>query len=396
MNEPKPESPQAAVGGGTGLRMQVARNELARTRLVPDPDAPAARALADGEARLRVEHFALTANNVTYAAFGEAMNYWQFFPTGEAAWGCVPVWGFATVLESRVEGLDPGRRLWGYLPSGSHLVVTPGRISAHGFSDKTTHREPLPKVYNHYQFCDADPDWSLAGEGFQAVLKPLFATSFLIDDFLAEQQFFGAQQLLLSSASSKTAFGTAFCLEQRRGQPGTPRIVGLSSPGNLGFCRALGCYDELLAYDQVTTLDPALPTVYIDFAGNAALRRAVHTHFGAALRHSSAIGGTHWDALSGALGGAGGGLPGPRPTLFFAPAQSQKRSAPPPEGWGPSGLQQRLSAAWGSFLARVQQADDPWLGLLPLRGGAALTTAWQDLVAGRTDARTGLMLTPRD
>ena len=44
--------------------------------------------------RLAIVSFALTANNITYAAFGDAMNYWQFFPVpGDdgAAWGCIPV-----------------------------------------------------------------------------------------------------------------------------------------------------------------------------------------------------------------------------------------------------------------------------------------------------------------
>ena len=48
-------------------------------------------ALADGEVRLRIDAFALTSNNITYAAFGDAMNYWGFFPTGDAATGCIPV-----------------------------------------------------------------------------------------------------------------------------------------------------------------------------------------------------------------------------------------------------------------------------------------------------------------
>jgi hypothetical protein len=36
--------------------------------------------LATGRPGFRVEKFALTANNITYAAFGEAMNYWGFYP----------------------------------------------------------------------------------------------------------------------------------------------------------------------------------------------------------------------------------------------------------------------------------------------------------------------------
>jgi len=46
--------------------------------------------LQPGQARLHIDHFALTANNITYAAFGEAMGYWQFFPAS-SGWGCIPV-----------------------------------------------------------------------------------------------------------------------------------------------------------------------------------------------------------------------------------------------------------------------------------------------------------------
>lgn len=52
----------------TGHRLYIQRQQLTQARLGPDPDAPAARALAPGEARLAIEHFALTANNITYAA----------------------------------------------------------------------------------------------------------------------------------------------------------------------------------------------------------------------------------------------------------------------------------------------------------------------------------------
>jgi hypothetical protein len=131
----------------TETRFHIARHDLQRTQFGPDPDGPSSRALAAGEARLRVEQFALTANNLTYAAFGEAMKYWQFFPAADPAWGCLPVWGFATVCESRVEGLEPGRRLYGCLPAGTHLVVQPLRVSASGFQDISPHRQDLAAVY---------------------------------------------------------------------------------------------------------------------------------------------------------------------------------------------------------------------------------------------------------
>jgi hypothetical protein len=65
----------------------VDRADLRRTRWLESAAAP----VEPGAARLRIERFALTSNNVTYGAFGEAMHYWDFYPTGDPATGCIPV-----------------------------------------------------------------------------------------------------------------------------------------------------------------------------------------------------------------------------------------------------------------------------------------------------------------
>ncbi len=366
-----------------GSRFLVARNDLRSVRIAPDPDAPALRPLAEGQVRLATAHFALTSNNITYAAFGETMKYWQFFPSEDAAWGCIPVWGFATVVESLAPGVEPGQRFYGYLPMGTHLVVQPARVNAQGFADGSPHRQELAGVYNHYTLCSADPGYDPAQESQQAVLRPLFTTAFLIDDFLADNAFFSARQVLLSSASSKTAYGTAFCLAQRSGGPA---VLGLTAPANSGFTQSLGCYDQVLPYAELEALDASVPTVYVDFAGSAPLRRAVHAHFAGALAYSCSVGGSHWDEL-----GSGGGLPGPRPVLFFAPAQVKKRSGPPPEGWGAGVLQQRLTDAWRAFMRPVNDATAPWLRITELQGTAAVEAAYRALLAGEVDARSGLM-----
>ena len=368
-------------------RLLIARGDLHQTRWCPDPDAT--RALEPGQVRLAIEQVALTANNITYAAFGEAMKYWQFFPAPEPGFGCLPTWGFATVVESQAEGLAVGRRVWGYLPLGTHLVVQPGRIRAGGFMDQSPHRAGLAAAYQAYGFCDADPAWRPGLEGLQAVLKPLFMTAFLLDDFLAEAGFFGARRLLLSSASSKTAFATAFCLA-RRPRAERPAIVGLTSEARVGFVQGLGCFDEALGYGALESLPADEPVVYVDFAGDAGLRRRVHGHWGERLGFSSSIGGTHWREL-----GSGSGLPGPRPTLFFAPAQAAKRSAPPPEGWGAEAFGQRLAEGWQAFLAAVQQGDEPWVQIVTQQGPAAAEAAYRALRDGTANAREGLMITLR-
>jgi hypothetical protein len=378
-------------------RLEVARQDLRRTRLVDDPHAPATRALVDdphapatralvdGEARLRIEHFALTSNNITYAAFGEAMKYWAFFPTGDEAWGCIPVWGFAQVVESKVDGVQVGERCYGYWPMGRYLVVQPVRIDERGFVDGAAHRRELAAVYNQVLRCAADPLYRAELEAQHALVWPLFFTSFLIDDFMAEADFFGAEQVLLSSASSKTAYGTAFCLSQRG--EGGPRRIGLTSPGNVDFCRSLGAYDEVLPYDSLALMDPARPTEFIDFAGNASLRRSVHEHFGDALRYSCSVGATHWQER-----GDGRGLPGPRPTLFFAPAQGAKRGAPPPLGWGAAELNRKVAASWHAFMQRANDPTSPWLRVRSDQGAAAVRQTLAALLAGTVDPRDGFML----
>ena len=116
----------------------------------------AAPALQNGQVRLRIERFAFTANNITYAAFGEAMKYWQFYPV-ENGLGVIPVWGFATVLESTCADVPVGDRFYGYYPFADSVVLTPSRCNANGFVDAAPQRAELAAVYNAYTRCAADP-----------------------------------------------------------------------------------------------------------------------------------------------------------------------------------------------------------------------------------------------
>ncbi len=365
------------------MQFLVERSNLRNTRFVADPDSN--RPLDDGEVRLRIASFALTSNNVTYAAFGESMRYFDFFPSPDAGWGRVPVWGFAEVVESRCAGVSAGERIYGYLPIGTQVIVSPVRVDEHGFVDGAAHRRELHAVYNQYLRCASDPLYRADREGEQALLRPLFVTSFLIDDFIADNAAFGARSVCLSSASSKTAYGTAFCLAQRRGAPQALQVIGLTSPGNVAFSESLGCYDRVLTYDALTTLAPDEPTLYVDFSGSATLRSTIHGHFGDHLMYSCAVGGTHWDDLGGA-----GGLPGPRPILFFAPAQVKKRSA----DWGAAGLQQRIAQAWHAFMAKVADGREPWLNVVWASGPEAITATYLELLDGKSAPRQGHMLSP--
>ncbi len=351
----------------------IARDDLHRCRFEEGDTAE----LTENQALLAVDAFGLSANNITYAVFGEAMSYWSFFPA-EDGWGRMPVWGFADVLASSHPELPAGGRVFGYLPPSRELVVTVGRVDERGFTDVSRHRANLPAAYNNYADVAADPVYDAAHEDAQMLLRPLFFTSYLLDDFLAEADMFGAATAILSSASSKTASALAHLLSRRGGGA----VVGLTGARGADFTRSLGVYDEVLTYDELSEL-PAGRAVYIDISGDASVRAAVHAALGAELAHSAVVGATHHDRLEALPSD----LPGPRPTFFFAPDRVAKRSA----DWGREGLEARLADAWRPYVEWVEG----WLVVERGRGPEALERAYLEVLDGRADPARASVLTLR-
>jgi hypothetical protein len=348
--------------------MEVKRDDLRSVRWSDEGTAD----LEDGQARLRVDKFALTANNVTYAVFGDAMSYWQFFPADEG-WGRVPVWGFADVEASRTEGLREGDRVYGYLPMATHLVVTPARVNDGGFVDAAPHRAALPPVYNQYQGVTSEHDPNRERE--YAILRPLFMTSFLIDDWLVDDAMFGAESVVIASASSKTALGLAQLLSTKE----DVEVVGLTSAANAEFVSSVGYYDRTVEYDDIASLPADRPSVFVDMAGGGRVLGDVHRHFGDSLKQSCLVGATHWEESAPPAD-----LPGPAPTFFFAPDRVVKRRA----DWGPGGLDARVSSAWTKFLESV----DGWLTIVERRGRDELEATWLEVLEGRASPAVGYIV----
>ncbi len=357
------------MNDGSAWDLVVAKDDFARTEIRPRLDPQ----LEEGQALLRVDRVGVTANNVTYASMGESMGYWDFFPA-EEGWGRVPLWGFADVVASEAPEVAEGTRVYGYLPTSSHLVVRPDRADGDGFRDASENRMKLPSSYNVYSATAKDPAYEADHEDLQILYRPLFITSFVLDDFLAEKGFFGADSILVSSASSKTSYGTAFCLKRREDRP---RIVGLTSARNLGFTESLGCYDEVLTYALVQSLPSETPSLYIDMAGSMSLRTKIHDHLGSSLVYDAVVGATH----PGAILESTNAQSGPPPTLFFAPDQIKKRRA----DWGPRGVETHYGEAWREFVPAVKG----WVDVVVGEGPESLRAAWLEVAAGRVDPRVG-------
>lgn len=349
------------------------RQELRTAKLVTRDLPP----LGEGEILAEIDKFALTANNVSYAISGDFIGYWKYFPA-EGEWGRVPVWGFADVIESRADGITKGERIWGFFPMATHVVLTPGRVTERQFTDVAEHRRPLPGLYNDYMRTLNDPPAMKAMEDQRCVLFPLFATSYILYDYLLAHDYFGASQVIVGSASSKTGFGLAYLIHHDREHP--KRVIGLTSPRNIAFVEGLKVCDQIVAYDAVASLDPMQATAFVDMAGSGEVISALHRHFGENVKESCIVGATHWEADR-----SRGDLPGAKPAFFFAPAHIAKRN----EEWGNGVLLGKAMAASAKIAAAI--AND--FKVDHIRGPEAVAKTFVALVNNEVPPSRGLMLT---
>jgi hypothetical protein len=201
----------------------------------------------------------------------------------------------------------------------------------------------------------------------QMLLRPLFYTSFLIDDMLADEDLATRGPVVISSASSKTAIGTAFLLSRRSGV----ELIGLTSERSQSFVDGLGIYDRSVTYDAIDSLERR-PATFVDIAGDAEVRLRVHSLYEDDLLASIAVGATHWGSMAA---GAGMSLPGPAPTFFFAPDRAVKRTS----DWGAKGLADRAADAWHPFCEWAGR----WLEVEAGEGFPAVERAWVEALEGR-------------
>ncbi|MGQ0798974.1 MAG: DUF2855 family protein [Pseudomarimonas sp.] len=360
-------------------QFQVRKDHFETHRVVQTEDVADASLLKDGEVLLRVDQFAFTANNITYAVAGDSLGYWQFFPAvgvDAEGWGTTPVWGFADVVNSRTDSVPVGERLFGYFPPANQVTISPVRISAQRLFDGAAHRATLPPGYNSYTRVNAEPGYDRRFDELRMLLFPLHLTSFCLWDMLQSKDWFGARQVLILSASSKTSIGLAFAMSE---DAAAPPAIALTSPRSAEFVGGLGLYKQVLGYDDVSGLDSRIPTVIVDMSGNADALSALSRALGDNMRRCIQVGMTHWQS----------GLPAASPNadrseFFFAPGHVQKRM----QEWGVEEFATRTS----DFLRRSAAQSRGWLKVSTLAGLNGLAALYPDICAGRIDAEQGLIV----
>jgi hypothetical protein len=351
------------------LRLEVRREDITHTRVREQPLPE----LKKGEALFEVERFSVTANNVTYGALmGEQLGYWNLFPA-PPGWGQIPVWGYLRTLESRVPGLAPGRRAYGFCPPSSHAILTPGRVSDEGFLDAAPHRAPLGTVYNSYAWLDTDPAFEPGNERHLLVLRPLFWLSYMLVEELALRQIPEQHDLLITSASSKAAIGTAYLLAER----GMPAPIALTSPANVKFVESLGLYGEVCAYPELTSLERRKAAL-LDIAGSSETRVDIERHYGTELVETFVAGGTHVDA-DGTDPSSG--------QFFFVPERMRSRAKE--IGWS------ELNNRYCREVKKLAQDAREWLEVDTVDGPEPAAAAYAQIVANLTPPTRTFLLSLR-
>lgn len=332
-------------------RLLTLKSHLGATEL----EVIASRAPAEGEVVLALDRFSLTTNNITYAAYGDAIGYWKVFPTGREDYGLMPVWGFADVIASRAEGVDVGARVFGYFPMADTLLVQAEKVSRGGFADASPWRKAVPDIYNRYVLCAGDRHYEPELENAEAIFRPLFVTSYTAVDFLRDNDFFGARRIVVSSASSKTAYGAAWAMAGD-----DVELIALTSGRNRTFVEGLGAYAAVQAYDEIESLPTGVPTLYLDLAGDPGLRRRVHARVGDDLTYDCLVGSTLGDAFPE----PDAALVGPPPQFFFAATTLDRHR----ERGTLHAFYERFLADQKAFFRHVTNASNPWITIVEHQG----------------------------
>ncbi len=357
-------------------QFQVHKKDLNKTRLV---EVKNDSELNHGQVRVKVEAFSFTANNISYWATGDKLNYWQFFPALDNEnneFGIIPVWGFAEVVESKVDSIPVGERLFGYFPTAETWVMQPVHVKDHLLIDGSEHRQSLAAGYNMYRRVAAEPGYDRSNDALRMLLFPLHITSFCLYDMLSSQDWLGAEQIIIISASSKTSLGLAYALKDDKN---SPPVVGITSERNKGFVEQTGYYQTIFSYQDVLQIDASKKTVIVDMSGNGQIIGQVHNHLADNMLFSSHVGLTHYDAA-----GMTENFIKARSKMFFAPSHIQQRL----QEWG----QEKFDQKAGQFMLEAAIESGRWLRLIETAGLTGLSDRLKDISQGKMPANQGLII----
>jgi len=339
-------------------------------------------AVDEGQVMVKVDKLALTANSISYVLAHQEgiLSYLDSFPAPEGL-AHIPCWGYGDVVYSKSADVAEGERLYGFFPIASHVILTVGEAKPNGFTDTSPGRDAVAPFYSEYNYARKEPGYAPEFEDTVMLFRPLFGTSYLLQSFCQDHEFFGADRVIVTSASSKTAMGFGYLLQKKYAEK--VKAIGLTSPRNHDFVVGLDCFNEVLTYDQVDLIDRGGKVLFFDVAGDRELLEKVHLRMGDAIAYSGQVGRTHWDADHDDACVA---LPGAKPVFWSGPDQVMKLR----ERHGGGGMMKVIGASMVDFL----MAAHNWIKMMPAEGPEAIDNRVRSVLDGGVNANEGVVLRP--
>lgn len=250
--------------------------------------------LSSGAMLVHIERFGFSCNNLASAMAPGVASVW---PQAFAAEGdnlLLPVWGIAQVVAANNAEYEVDDWIFGCFPMSRYCLLDP---SVEPLDRYAIGIDPLlnPSVENLPVLVNAGPE-SLNEVDLQIMLRPLLMAAFMVLEELTESQFWHCQQIIVSCASSKTAMGLSYFLQEYFHTATAlerPAIIGLTSESKQEFVRTHGHYDRVESYENFRQLDQA-DTVLMDFSGNFKMQRMLMYYLKERLIHAYALGACHW------------------------------------------------------------------------------------------------------
>jgi hypothetical protein len=157
---------------------------------LPPPTTP----LPPSSIRVRASLLSLTSNNLTYALLGDMLHWWDTYPvppdapapySDRTAWGIVPAWGFATVLESTIPEITSETKIWGYWPASAHVVDL--TLSKNKDDPEThwietsSHRAAVLPLYNRYIILTSTGE---ARHAWESAVRPIWQCGYVLSEYV--------------------------------------------------------------------------------------------------------------------------------------------------------------------------------------------------------------------
>lgn len=312
---------------------------------------------------LAVERFSLAANNLSYILVNDALRTLEAFPSPTPHRARVPVWGIAEVIAADASVATVGTRVAGFMPMATHAAVQVAAGETGLLSIDASRAAMLP-IYRRL----APVSTGLNDADISAVLLPVYPFAALL---AADVTATGARTVVVSSASSRSAAGLSRLLT-RAGVD----VIGLTSTGHRHVAQAMAAYTRVLGYDEIDRVREG--SVYIDVAGSAEVTTAVHHQLGDQLVSSVAVGGTHLRAMPS----------NPGPVLSRFNTGDREVDVVGERGWP------AVQAMYEDARAELTAWASEWLRVKTFEGLSAAEPAWRDVVAGRSDPLSAVVIRP--